>query len=56
MVTQGNLKFKNHFLRYIFCLTPDLYKAFQECQHYEDAIFQHIFCLWTDFDENLYEW
>ena len=28
-------KFQNNlFLRYIFCLTPNLLKTFQECQHY----------------------
>ena len=33
-------KFQNRlFLRYIFCLTPNLLKTFQECQYYEDSIF-----------------
>ena len=22
---------------YLFCLTPNLFKTFQECQHYEDS-------------------
>ena len=34
------LKFQNHIiLWYIFCLTPDLLKTFQDCQHYEDVNF-----------------
>ena len=34
-VIKGDIK----FLKYIFCLTPNLVKTFQECQHYEDANF-----------------
>ena len=31
------LKFQNHlFLRYVICLKRNLFKTFQECQHYED--------------------
>ena len=26
---------KYYFLRFIFCLTPNLFNTFQECQHYE---------------------
>ena len=34
------LKYQNNlFLQYIICLTPDLLKTFQECQHYEDTLF-----------------
>ena len=32
------LKFKNIFCD-IFCLTPNLFKTFQECQHYKDVNF-----------------
>ena len=42
-VTKGNLKISNLlFLRYIFCLQPNLLKTFQECQHYEDTILKVI--------------
>ena len=35
-----NLK-NNLFLRYIICLTPNLFKTFQECQHYVDINFSY---------------
>ena len=35
---QVNFKISNHlFLQYILCLTPNLFKTFQECQHYLDT-------------------
>ena len=34
------LKFQNHrFLQFVFCLTPNPLKTFQECQHYEETNF-----------------
>ena len=36
--TKGHLKIsKSSFSEIIFCLTPDIFKTFQECQHYEDT-------------------
>ena len=37
-VTKGFLKFQNYlFPRCIFCLTPNIFKTFQECKHYADT-------------------
>ena len=40
MVKKGHLKIlKSSFSTTYVCLTPNLLKTFQECQHYEDTNF-----------------
>ena len=45
-VTKGHLKISNSsFSTIYFLLTPNIFKNFQECQHYEDTIFVKLYII-----------